>query len=100
MVVMTSLLGLCGLGARAERPHFRNDIVKGPGGQQIPLEDPSGHVVELFQPAATATSAAAAALISQNIANCVPSATGEVLRRVPYTRQTERNCVKPRTRCP
>ena len=36
--------------------------------------------------AATATSAAAAALISQNIANCVPSATGEVLSRVPYTR--------------
>ena len=31
---------------------FRNDIVKGPGGQQILLEDPSGNVVELFQPAA------------------------------------------------
>jgi len=30
---------------------FRNDIVKGPGGQQILLEDPSGNVVELFQPA-------------------------------------------------
>jgi catechol 2,3-dioxygenase-like lactoylglutathione lyase family enzyme len=32
--------------------HFRNDIVAGPGGQQILLEDPSGNVVELFQPAA------------------------------------------------
>jgi catechol 2,3-dioxygenase-like lactoylglutathione lyase family enzyme len=32
---------------------FRNDIVKGPGGQQILLEDPSGNVVELFQPAGT-----------------------------------------------
>ena len=31
---------------------FRNDIVKGPGGQQILLHDPSGNVVELFQPAA------------------------------------------------
>lgn len=32
---------------------FRNDIVTGPGGPQILLEDPSGNVVELFQPAAT-----------------------------------------------
>ncbi|MDT7786026.1 MAG: hypothetical protein QOF58_4445 [Pseudonocardiales bacterium] len=30
---------------------FRSDIVKGPGGQQIVLEDPSGNPVELFQPA-------------------------------------------------
>ena len=30
---------------------FRNDIVSGPGGQQILLDDPSGNVVELFQPA-------------------------------------------------
>jgi catechol 2,3-dioxygenase-like lactoylglutathione lyase family enzyme len=30
---------------------FRNDVVTGPGGQQILLEDPSGNVVELFQPA-------------------------------------------------
>jgi catechol 2,3-dioxygenase-like lactoylglutathione lyase family enzyme len=32
---------------------FRNDIVTGPGGQQILLEDPSGNVIELFQPAAS-----------------------------------------------
>jgi catechol 2,3-dioxygenase-like lactoylglutathione lyase family enzyme len=32
---------------------FRNDIVIGPGGQQILLEDPAGNVVELFQPAGT-----------------------------------------------
>jgi catechol 2,3-dioxygenase-like lactoylglutathione lyase family enzyme len=31
---------------------FRNDIVKGPGGQQILLYDPSGNPIELFQPAA------------------------------------------------
>lgn len=30
---------------------FRNDVVKGPGGQQILLLDPAGNMVELFQPA-------------------------------------------------
>jgi catechol 2,3-dioxygenase-like lactoylglutathione lyase family enzyme len=30
---------------------FRNDIVRGPGGAQILVEDPSGNVVELFEPA-------------------------------------------------
>ena len=33
---------------------FRNDIVKGPGGQQILLDDPAGNPIELFQPAAAA----------------------------------------------
>lgn len=28
---------------------FRNEIVSGPGGKQILVEDPSGNVVELFQ---------------------------------------------------
>lgn len=32
--------------------HFRNQIVAGPGGREILLEDPSGNPVELFQPAA------------------------------------------------
>jgi catechol 2,3-dioxygenase-like lactoylglutathione lyase family enzyme len=31
---------------------FRNDIVTGPGGQQILVDDPSGNPVELFQAAA------------------------------------------------
>jgi catechol 2,3-dioxygenase-like lactoylglutathione lyase family enzyme len=30
---------------------FRNDVVTGPGGRQILLEDPSGNPIELFQPA-------------------------------------------------
>jgi hypothetical protein len=30
---------------------FRNDIVVGPGGKQILLEDSSGNPIELFQPA-------------------------------------------------
>ena len=28
---------------------FRNDVVEGPGGRQILVEDPSGNVVELFE---------------------------------------------------
>ena len=36
---------------RAAGATFRNEIVRGPGGQQILLLDPSGNVVELFQPA-------------------------------------------------
>ncbi|MGQ0803302.1 MAG: VOC family protein [Actinomycetota bacterium] len=31
---------------------FRNDMVEGPGGKQILLQDSSGNVIELFQPAA------------------------------------------------
>jgi catechol 2,3-dioxygenase-like lactoylglutathione lyase family enzyme len=30
--------------------HFRNEVVTGPGGKQILLEDPDGNVVELFEP--------------------------------------------------
>ena len=30
---------------------FRNEIVSGPGGKQVLLEDPSGNFVELFEPA-------------------------------------------------
>jgi len=36
---------------RGEGVSFRNDIVTGPAGSQILLEDPSGNVVELFEPA-------------------------------------------------
>ena len=35
---------------RATGVRFRNDIVRGPGGAQILLEDPSGNPIELFQP--------------------------------------------------
>ncbi|MDQ1403467.1 MAG: hypothetical protein QOG03_1783 [Actinomycetota bacterium] len=31
---------------------FRNDVVSGPGGRQILVTDPSGNLIELFQPAA------------------------------------------------
>ena len=36
---------------RAAGVHFRNDIITGPGGSQILLDDPSGNPIELFQPA-------------------------------------------------
>jgi catechol 2,3-dioxygenase-like lactoylglutathione lyase family enzyme len=35
---------------RADGASFRNDVVTGMGGKQILVEDPSGNVVELFQP--------------------------------------------------
>src|SRR5437870_13764037 len=37
---------------RAEGVPFRNDVVTGPGGKQILVQDPSGNLIELFQPAA------------------------------------------------
>jgi catechol 2,3-dioxygenase-like lactoylglutathione lyase family enzyme len=36
----------------AEGVPFRNEIISGPGGKQILVEDPAGNVVELFEPAA------------------------------------------------
>jgi catechol 2,3-dioxygenase-like lactoylglutathione lyase family enzyme len=36
---------------RAAGLTFRNDIVTGPGGQQILVDDPAGNPIELFQPA-------------------------------------------------
>ena len=35
---------------RADGVSFRNDVVTGPGGKQILIEDPAGNVVELFEP--------------------------------------------------
>ena len=34
---------------RAAGAQFRNDIISGPGGSQILMEDPAGNPVELFQ---------------------------------------------------
>ena len=36
---------------RADGVEFRNDVVSGPGGKQVLICDPSGNLVELFQPA-------------------------------------------------
>jgi catechol 2,3-dioxygenase-like lactoylglutathione lyase family enzyme len=35
----------------AEGVPFRNDVVSGPGGRQVLVVDPSGNLIELFQPA-------------------------------------------------
>src|SRR5437867_13155882 len=35
---------------RATGARFRNDIIRGPGGKQILVDDPSGNPIELFQP--------------------------------------------------
>jgi catechol 2,3-dioxygenase-like lactoylglutathione lyase family enzyme len=36
---------------RAEGVSFRNDVISGPGGKQVLIQDPAGNVIELFQPA-------------------------------------------------
>ena len=36
---------------RAAGLSFRNEIVSGPGGRQILVDDPSGNPIEIFQPA-------------------------------------------------
>lgn len=35
---------------RSAELSFRSDVVKGPGGRQILIADPSGNLVELFEP--------------------------------------------------
>lgn len=36
---------------RSSGVRFRNDIITGPGGKQVLIEDPAGNPIELFQPA-------------------------------------------------
>jgi catechol 2,3-dioxygenase-like lactoylglutathione lyase family enzyme len=36
---------------RAADVNFRNEVISGPGGRQILLEDPAGNPIEVFQPA-------------------------------------------------
>jgi hypothetical protein len=40
---------LAGLVAKLDQAAFRNTIIRGPGGQQILLDDPSGNPIERFQ---------------------------------------------------
>jgi len=40
---------------KATGGHFRNNVVQGVGGKQILLEDPSGNLIELFEPIQTPT---------------------------------------------
>ena len=51
--IVLEIEGLAALVAelRAAGVTFRNEIVRGPGGQQTLCEDPSGNVIELFEAA-------------------------------------------------
>ena len=44
---------------RAAGVAFRNDVISGPGGRQVLVEDPSGNPIEIFQPAASQPGAGA-----------------------------------------
>ena len=35
---------------RAAGVPFRNEVIRGPGGAQVLIEDPSGNPIEIFQP--------------------------------------------------
>ena len=48
-VVETDDLDALAAGLKAAGARFRNEIISGPGGRQVLVEDPSGNVVELFQ---------------------------------------------------
>lgn len=48
-VVEVDDLGPMVAGLRRAGLTFRNDIVSGPGGKQIVLEDPAGNPIELFE---------------------------------------------------
>src|SRR6266568_681650 len=45
---------------------LRNDVVTGPGGKQILLDDPSGNPIELFEPSRRTTSLPTARLCSMS----------------------------------
>jgi glyoxylase I family protein len=51
IILQTGNLAATVAALRSARVHFRNNIVTGPGGKQILLDDPSGNPIELFQPA-------------------------------------------------
>jgi catechol 2,3-dioxygenase-like lactoylglutathione lyase family enzyme len=48
-VIEVDDLGVTVAGLREAGATFRNDIVSGPGGKQILLEDPDGNPIELFE---------------------------------------------------
>ncbi len=50
VVLRVSNLRSCVEALKSAGVRFRNDIEKGPGGQQIQAEDPDGNPIELFEP--------------------------------------------------
>ncbi len=51
IVLRVDNLAACIATLNERRARFRNEIVTGPGGKQIQLEDPDGNPIELFEPA-------------------------------------------------
>lgn len=51
LVVEVSDIEATAAALRASGTTFRNEIISGPGGRQVVLDDPSGNPVEVFQPA-------------------------------------------------
>jgi catechol 2,3-dioxygenase-like lactoylglutathione lyase family enzyme len=51
LVVEVSDIEATAAALRANGTAFRNEIISGPGGRQVVLDDPSGNPVEIFQPA-------------------------------------------------
>ena len=51
IVLTVDDLGATVLRLRGAGAVFRNEILAGPGGQQVLLSDPSGNLIELFEPA-------------------------------------------------
>ena len=49
--IETDDLGALVAELRSQDVSFRGDLVEGKGGRQILVEDPSGNVIELFEPA-------------------------------------------------
>ena len=51
VVLKVSDLAACIAALRKAGLKFRNEMVTGPGGRQIQIEDPDGNPIELFEPA-------------------------------------------------
>ena len=49
LVIEVDDIDLVVAGLRAEGITFRNDVLSGPGGKQVLVEDPAGNPIELFQ---------------------------------------------------
>ena len=52
VVLHTADLPACAAALKKSGVCFRNEILSGPGGSQVQIEDPDGNPVELFEPAA------------------------------------------------
>ena len=50
LVIEVQDLSVAMAALRSTGARFRSDPVRGPGGQQVVVEDPSGNPVELFEP--------------------------------------------------